>query len=473
MKKEFRQGATVLQLMLERERFNGAAFKTNQQLFELKKQQAEEEERRLDGDESIQAEGMVPADSLTTYVPQMAHLWDPAQDRTDDREEFDDDDVMSNSGTATGAGGRRLDIKGRGRPSSLGPNPLKKGLPEKKKRKLLKDHMVYYTMSNGVVQMMEAEDLRAPCSAADMAQATAANAKATAQALQGTLAFIHSSSIFKDHLPMEADIPDDSQLIHEDLPGPRCVCAPKWPHFMQSAANGQVNWENNSCSAYLDALEYQVDGNLQPILPNKYRVAGRVGRGGRLVLDRIPVYDDAEDVTKVHQYTQLRSMGQQRSAVAAPIPVSVPKAALLAARPSSVVSVMSDGSVNGDASCNASVVNVDVSRAARIVKELPEVPLSNKKVLMNLRRSGRSVTHNHWANANAPQYHSIPALLPSSRLVLNTDKAKRLAAILAENDSEDEKAVVMKHPKADDIDRLPNSRSQVSDQTNTKFICSL
>lgn len=46
---------------------------------------------------------------------------------------------------------------------------------------------------------------------------------------------------------------------------------------------------------YLEALEYQYDEDYQPILPTKFRCRFRVGRSGRLVVDRIPVHTIIDD----------------------------------------------------------------------------------------------------------------------------------------------------------------------------------
>ena len=40
---------------------------------------------------------------------------------------------------------------------------------------------------------------------------------------------------------------------------------------------------------YLQSLEYKYDDNLEVIAPIKYKARCRIGRGGRLVVDRIPV----------------------------------------------------------------------------------------------------------------------------------------------------------------------------------------
>jgi hypothetical protein len=44
-----------------------------------------------------------------------------------------------------------------------------------------------------------------------------------------------------------------------------------------------------SSTDYLDALEYRYDADNNIIPPNKFKLIARVGRGGRLILDRFPV----------------------------------------------------------------------------------------------------------------------------------------------------------------------------------------
>lgn len=46
----------------------------------------------------------------------------------------------------------------------------------------------------------------------------------------------------------------------------------------------------STVSDYIDSLEFR-----SGIMPNKFRSRGRIGRGGRLIIDRIPVYDESNE----------------------------------------------------------------------------------------------------------------------------------------------------------------------------------
>lgn len=84
----------------------------------------------------------------------------------------------------------------------------------------------------------------------------------------------------------------ETKLIHPDLEGPMSLCQPLWPAFMQDLPTRDTSLPTTSqrnLTNYLRDLEFRRDAQDQVILPEKYRARCRVGRGGRVVVDRIPV----------------------------------------------------------------------------------------------------------------------------------------------------------------------------------------
>eukprot|EP00981_Chlorochromonas_danica_P009242 scaffold2582_cov162-Ochromonas_danica.AAC.11 len=553
LKKDFSKVELILNLIRERENMTETYFKAARQMFEIN-------ERRILEVQSTNKPVMRIAD-LVGYRPELDHIWGSQEVIPNLTEnggsdvgkaadcvetvvssqlaEEEAEEVLSTSEGGATAVKKVMDGKGRvgksvdggekagtaaGRRSSGANN-------ERKRQKKVKERLVFYTMNNGVVQMVESEEVKPVSLPPDeLLSVSNLNAKVAAQAIQGTLGY-SQPSIFGEEVsePMrlasvasangaaEAVAPEEVlRVIPDALDGPRYVCAPKWPHFFQSSAQEDLRWERElvRCSDYLDALELQLDAQFQPIVPSKYRLSARVARGGRLVVDRIPVYcahdylDGSTEVDlggrnpgalgpsgnganiKTYQYpTQLRPLtNTQRASNGAlgscPNPIS--GAALPVSRPSfppkANVGVPNTIAMGGATSGGAGDVNSSINgdgqagsnAGAKRSKELPEVPLSNRKILMNMKKAGKHVSNNYlWASANVANYFSIPPLQPPGRLQLTSEKLKKLQQILAENDSEDEKVTILKHPKADDIDRVQHSRSQVSEQSLTKLAFSV
>ena len=89
-------------------------------------------------------------------------------------------------------------------------------------------------------------------------------------------------------------------------------------------------------------------------------------------------------------------------------------------------------------------------------KSLPEIPISNRKLFYQFgRRSGRNglPNQNVWASALPVSFQSIPPLAPTSRILISAEKANKLASILAESDSEDEKIIIPKSTEGFEIGR--------------------
>ena len=74
------------------------------------------------------------------------------------------------------------------------------------------------------------------------------------------------------------------------IDGPGIDCRPVWPSFLNPLkARDKPHMPLNQ-TEYLEDLEFQLDDNGAPMIPAKYRCRGRIGRGGRLVMDRVPTY---------------------------------------------------------------------------------------------------------------------------------------------------------------------------------------
>lgn len=83
--------------------------------------------------------------------------------------------------------------------------------------------------------------------------------------------------------------------------------------------------------------------------------------------------------------------------------------------------------------------------ALMISKPLTEVPPSNKKLFLNMKKSGRNVFNNYcWSSSAIPPFHYIPPLAPMHPIPTsdNYEKKAKLAKILAESDSEEEILII-------------------------------
>ncbi len=84
-------------------------------------------------------------------------------------------------------------------------------------------------------------------------------------------------------------------------------------------------------------------------------------------------------------------------------------------------------------------------------KVLPEIPLSNRKLLLQSLKRNSKVNNNIWSSSLPMVCPSIPPLVPPPRVCLSSDKIQRLNAILAESDSEDERVIIPKTTEGFDI----------------------
>ncbi len=171
------------------------------------------------------------------------------------------------------------------------------------------------------------------------------------------------------------------------------------------------------------------------------------------------------------QQQQLPAGGPQPQLVA-----SIPRATLLSTTTAAApAAAASNTSQPDDRNCIARDHAKSATKALTLMSKetkdiLPTMSLSNRKILSKLRKAGKATCNSYiWASSYAPQYQSIPALASATKLSMSSDKSKKLAQILAEHDSEDERVVVMKYATPDDLDRVQHIRTHSSEQLVTKF----
>lgn len=87
-------------------------------------------------------------------------------------------------------------------------------------------------------------------------------------------------------------------------------------------------------------------------------------------------------------------------------------------------------------------------------KQLTEIPPSNRKLFLNLKKAGRGMFNNYcWSSSAIPPFSYIPPLLPiryeqhqqQQQQHSSYEKKIKLAKILAESDSEDEIVIIPDH----------------------------
>jgi bifunctional DNA-binding transcriptional regulator/antitoxin component of YhaV-PrlF toxin-antitoxin module len=216
----------------------------------------------------------------------------------------------------------------------------------------------------------------------------------------------------------------------------------------------------SSATDYLQALEYKIDENGETILPTKFRSRCRVGRGGRMIIDRIPVgfkyfyrilssmlinfqqiygddNDDDDTIPQVWQYpVSLRSHSRW-------IPNCEPSIDV----PSSTLSMkLTTASLHAH---NNSVDTTEIRAPHR--KVLPEFPLSNRKLFLQSLRRNSKINPNNWSSSLPMICQSIPPLFPAARVALSSETISKLESILAESDSEDERIIIPKTTEGFDV----------------------
>eukprot|EP01034_Spumella_vulgaris_P030038 gene30038-37188_t len=265
---------------------------------------------------------------------------------------------------------------------------------EKKKKKDL-SRMVMYTVSNGQTVEMGTGAVLLQGASSGVTAATVASSNGT-NGLHGNNSSNHPTSVdgsggngsgSSSSGPM-GGVMEEVRIIHPNCDGPPTLCQPIWPTFMTPlpVRDTVVTSSHRSYSNYLDDLELRRDpltGRVIP--PDKYRGRCRVGRGGRLIMDRIPVYsaplanqdywtstDDSTatthcDVTYIYP-TSARH--QQYNAVLTSHKNAMKQATVGIAPAVSVLATSPDNA----ASAHQPQYTLGSTR-------LPEVPLSNRKIV--------------------------------------------------------------------------------------------
>jgi hypothetical protein len=101
-----------------------------------------------------------------------------------------------------------------------------------------------------------------------------------------------------------------------------------------------------------------------------------------------------------------------------------------------------------------------------VPKVLPELPLSNRKLLLQSLKRNNKINNSTWSSSLPMVCSSIPPLVPPPRVALSTEKLSRLHAILAESDSEDERIIIPKTTEGFDIGKYTLLTMQVGHNFN-------
>lgn len=166
---------------------------------------------------------------------------------------------------------------------------------KKKKKNGLKDKTTLYTVNaEGEVEIMPFTDTAAVETTSAPPVATGRKSSAAPADYLSSINEIPYSgyiqaSVFDTSDQIAALAKDGSAIIHEDVDGPPYVCRPYYPHFLYPLPSREQLYSYCTPSEYLQALEYRYDDSHEAVAPMKYKARCRVGRGGRLVIDRVPV----------------------------------------------------------------------------------------------------------------------------------------------------------------------------------------
>lgn len=279
---------------------------------------------------------------------------------------------------------------------------------------------------------------------------------------------------------------EEYKMVSPDLLGPSAVCQPCWPSFMDDLTTFRSSAvdTSGSVSTYMSALELRVDDVTGAfIAPERYEARFRIGRGNRLVLDRVPVYannpSSSSDCNTPSCYPPTALSGEPfrciyptslyarypsiaYNAFSAKLPSNLlpgPKGRSLKVkgRPPEAIGPPADSVINTERPNDQD----EQSQSARITttRLLPEIPMSNMK-LINISHRNRQASSGvgNGPISSASNYKSIsqqaklsqriatlpkvPPFNPPARLLLSAEKVQRLQQILAQSDSEDEKTSV-------------------------------
>ena len=274
---------------------------------------------------------------------------------------------------------------------------------------------------------------------------------------------------------------EEYKMVSPDLLGPSAVCQPSWPSFMNDLPFRRSEVDTSgSVSKYMSSLDLRVDDVSGAVIaPEKYEARFRIGRGNRLVLDRVPVYANPSSsdcstpscyppnalleqsfrciyptsLYARHPSINYNAFSAKLPGKLLPGPKGLQKGLKVKGRPSEASRPPADLVINAERQNDQD----DQSQSARITTSrlLPEIPMSNVKLINMSHRNRQAST---GAICSASSYKSIsqqaklseriatlpklPPFNPSARLLLSAEKVQRLQQILAQSDSEDEKTTV-------------------------------
>lgn len=271
------------------------------------------------------------------------------------------------------------------------------------------------------------------------------------------------------------------------------------------------------------------NNNLDVVLPDSVKFRFRVGRGNRLVMDRVPVYEEEinknlvdEEIEQSEEkinyiyptslcpkypknsYTLIEGLNQT-STLTNPslnlVNIGGNKNSKKGKNMKNMKNVGKQGSnKNSKNSKNRNNSNVeenndDTQLSAEdsffCSSSMPLLPLSNQQILTNyaLKNSRTASTYVYPAfsgfsglnptnkaphgTRQYPPVPTVPCLLPVTPLPITQEKRVRLAEIMAESDSEDERVVVPKFKLGSEIERALSLRPLTSANAHLKIRHSL
>jgi len=337
--------------------------------------------------------------------------------------------------------------------------------------------------------------------------ARASNSGIAAATFDPTLtnAEIYAALVAENQLLDEPIVPAvELRVIPPAVEGPPVICQPAWPSFMEAKPNFE---QRMSAADYLTDLEYRVDErNGNYLEPARYKARCRIGRGGRLVLDRVPVYDDDDELDEndcntspaqdaVHIYPTSLTYQYPENAFALLFPpVAINSTTAASTSTNATVSTTAARLGTGDSSVGAHTNSSNLNGNASVgpTQVLPEIPLSNARFYFSALKA-RAINaaqvlsqaaspipeiSSYNTNITAQQRNRLsrlpkmPPFAPSSgggRVVIPPHKAARLAAILAASDSEDERAIIPKYRRGEDFERNVSIKPAAGEPIKPKY----
>ncbi len=168
------------------------------------------------------------------------------------------------------------------------------GLKRKKSLEKNKAASLYTINGNGEVEIFSLPDTNSITDQGSLVATTLRKSMGGAQDVVTSLNDIGYNgylqpSFLEVNNPLESLLVEGVNIINDLVDGPNTVCRPSWPHFFAPAAARDQFYSYCTPNEYIQALEFRNDENFDPILPTKFRSRCRIGRNGRLIVDRVPV----------------------------------------------------------------------------------------------------------------------------------------------------------------------------------------